>query len=168
MQLFWQTINRYKRELRKAELLKEVRQGQGKPNRLYILKPEHVENTLNSHYDYTRVAEMTTLDYSKRLRNDTEYSDTEINDTKYIHLPQEDEYVSFYLEAFNYHLGKEHMRVKESDYSYILDEISSIRGEGIEYTEWQEAVEEHFETLPKRNNGNILAFLKAKKRYFDV
>ena len=89
-------------------------------------------------------------------------------DNKYIHLPQEDEYVSFYLETFTYHLGKEHMRVKESDYSYILDEIGSIREEGITYEDWQEAVEEHFETLPKRNNGNILAFLKAKKRYFDV
>ena len=76
------TINRYKKELITAQLLIDVRQGQGKPNRMYILRPESIDNTMNSHNDYTRVAESATLDYLKRLTNDTNINDTELNDTE--------------------------------------------------------------------------------------
>lgn len=76
------TINRYKKELITAQLLIDVRQGQGKPNRMYILRPESVDNAMNSHNSYTRVAESATLDYLKRLTNDTNINDTELNDTE--------------------------------------------------------------------------------------
>jgi hypothetical protein len=32
----------------------------------------------------------------------------------------------------------------------------------------EEKVVEHFDNLPKKNNGNILAFLQASFRYFEV
>lgn len=76
------TINRYKKELIDVKLLVDVRQGQGRPNRMYILKPESIENTLISHNDYTRVAEITTPVYSKSLQSDTLYNNTESNDTE--------------------------------------------------------------------------------------
>lgn len=76
------TINRYKKDLVKAELLVDIRQGQGNPNKMYILKPESIDNAMISHNDYTRVAETTTLEYSKSLQNETLYSDTKENDTE--------------------------------------------------------------------------------------
>lgn len=87
---------------------------------------------------------------------------------EYIHLPSEDAFVSFYLKAFRRCLGKEHMRVKVADHYYILGILNELRSWDIDYKTWCEAVEEHFTNLPKSNNGNILAFLKASKRYFDV
>jgi len=80
------TINRYKKELIKARLMLQVRQGQGKPNRMYILKPESVDTTLNSHNDKSRIVDMTYLEVSKSLGNDTESKETKHNDTKYLHL----------------------------------------------------------------------------------
>lgn len=76
------TINRYKKELIKAELLIDIRQGQGNPNKMYILKPESIDNTMNSHINYSSVAENVILDYSKTLQSETLYSDTELNDTE--------------------------------------------------------------------------------------
>lgn len=162
------TINRYKKELITAQLLIDVRQGQGKPNRMYILRPESIDNTMNSHNDYTRVAESATLDYLKRLTNDTEYNETEFNDTDIIHLPEEDDFVSIYKEIFKAYKGTEHMRVKRRDYYYILDCIEEIKNYDVTKEEWGKAVTKHFETLPESNNGNILAFLRASKRYFDI
>ena len=88
--------------------------------------------------------------------------------TEYIHLPAEDDFIFFYKETFKAYKGIEHMRVKRKDYEYILYCIGEIKSYDVTKDEWIEAVGEHFETLPENNNGNILAFLKATKRYFDV
>ncbi len=88
--------------------------------------------------------------------------------TKYIHLPEEDDYLSFYLKTFKTFKGKNHMKVAEDNYYEILEVLEEIKDYDVTFREWQEAVTEHFKTLPKSNNGNIIAFLKAKKRYFDI
>ena len=87
---------------------------------------------------------------------------------KYIHLSQKDGLlISFYLQTFKTYKGKEHMRVSKDSYCYILDSIDQLKEEyAVSYETWMEAVIEHFSNLPKSNNGNILAFLKAKDRYF--
>ena len=88
--------------------------------------------------------------------------------TKHIHLPEEDDYLSFYLKTFKTFKGKNHMKVAEDNYYKILEVLEEIKDYDVTFREWQEAVTEHFKTLPKSNNGNIIAFLKAKKRYFDI
>lgn len=86
----------------------------------------------------------------------------------YIHLPEEDDFISFYLKVFKQYKGKDHMKVKAIDCYKINEAISELESNDISLEEWEEAVIEHFENLPKNNNGNILAFIKATKRYFDV
>jgi DNA-binding Lrp family transcriptional regulator len=95
-------------------------------------------------------------------------SNNDLTNNEYIHLPSEDEFVSFYLEVFKRFKGKDHVSVKVSDYYRIQETIDELKSNGITIEEWEEAVIEHFENLPKSNNGNILAFLKAARRYFDV
>ena len=81
---------------------------------------------------------------------------------------EEDDFIFFYLKAFKQYKGKDHMKVKAIDCYKINEAISELESSDITQAEWEEAVEEHFENLPKSNNGNILAFIKATKRYFDV
>ena len=84
----------------------------------------------------------------------------------YIILPNDDMYVSFYLQECNRKTKKEHPRVRVKDIEYIEDSIERIK-ETVDFDIWKDAVREHFKRLPRNNNGNILAFLKASFRYFE-
>ena len=97
------TINRYKKELIEYELLIQRRQGQGNPNRLYILKPESIENTLISHFDSSRSVNLASLEVSKSLGSDTEDSETEKSETKTLHFDSELtlNFIEIYKEYFN-------------------------------------------------------------------
>lgn len=86
----------------------------------------------------------------------------------YIHLPEEDDFISLYKEIFKAYKGIKHMKVQTCDFYRIQDAIDELKSNDISLEDWEEAVEEHFANLPKSNNGSILAFLKASKRYFDV
>jgi hypothetical protein len=81
---------------------------------------------------------------------------------------QENLYVIFYNECFERYMKREHPKVTQEQINYIERSISKLRSEDIDFNNWQEAVLEHFQKLPKKNNGNILAFLKASFRYFEV
>lgn len=174
------TINRYKKELIQAELLINIRQGQGNPNRMYILKPESTEITLISHNDYTRVAENATLDCSKTLQSETQYNETEKSETEnHLHHPADDgcdlkniydidnDFIQSYLRIMS-EFGHKHKRVREKNINYILDAIALLNNEMIELEDWEDKVYEHFKKLPKSNDGDILAFLSASKRYFEI
>jgi hypothetical protein len=86
----------------------------------------------------------------------------------YITLASDELFLDFYLKTHKKYLGKNHVRVTHEQKEYIERSIEEIMSMGIEYDMWQEAVLEHFQKLPKKNNGNILAFLKASFRYFEV
>ncbi len=92
----------------------------------------------------------------------------ELDNKELVHLLSEDDFISFYLKAFRQYKDKNHVKVKVSDFYRIQDTIDELKSNDISLEEWEEAVEEHFANLPKSNNGNILAFIKASKRYFDV
>ena len=77
MEVSTSTVNRYKKELIDYELLYQRRMGQGRPNMLYILRPESVAITLNSDNDTSRKAKNATLKVSKSLPIETEVSETE-------------------------------------------------------------------------------------------
>jgi len=94
---------------------------------------------------------------------------TKINSkTNNIHLSSKDGYIKYYLKTFKRYLGKEHMRIKADDIEYIEDIIESLKVEDIDYDIWVEEVTNHFDNLPKSNNGNIIAFLSISKRIFGV
>jgi predicted transcriptional regulator len=84
-------------------------------------------------------------------------------------LTGENDFLDFYLKTHEQFLGKKHVRVTDEQENYINYCISKIVNTyDIELETWQEEVVNHFENLPKSNNGNILAFLKASHRYFEI
>lgn len=101
------------------------------------------------------------------LTNDIKTNDKRLN--KYITFTSNDNsFVETYLKYFRLKKNKQHMRVTEEQHQMIHDQIEEIRSYGITYEEWETEVKDHFEKLPKSNNGNIIAFLHAAPRRFDV
>jgi hypothetical protein len=84
-------------------------------------------------------------------------------------LSGENDFLDFYLKVHGHFLGKKHVKVTPEQEKYINHCIAEIKDTyDIELETWQEEVVNHFENLPKSNNGNILAFLKASHRYFEI
>jgi len=77
-------------------------------------------------------------------------------------------FLSFYLAAYEHYQGKKHMRVSAESLEYIRESIDTIKFCDVSIDDWKTAVNNHFQTLPESNNGNILAFLKASFRYFEI
>ena len=161
------TARKALKQLIKHGLIEEERQGLNKPNLIYLTAIS-IENTRTEKTFRSREKEPFSQEEKNFSPNDTKYNDTEFNDTDIIHLPEEDDFIFIYKNTFRKYLHKEHMRVKKKDYNCILNCIEEIKYYDVTLAEWRDAVIEHFETLPKTNNGNILAFLKATKRYFDI
>ncbi len=79
----------------------------------------------------------------------------------------DDEYLLYYLKLmFTY--GLKHKRMRKSNYSYVQRCLNALRGNNISLEEWKEVVEDHIANLPRKNDGDILAFFEASKRYFEV
>lgn len=88
---------------------------------------------------------------------------------KYIAFTSDDNpYIKTYLNYFRIKKNKQHMRVTEEQYQMIHDQIKEIQTLGVAHEEWEAEVRNHFEKLPKSNNGNIIAFLHAAPRRFDL
>jgi hypothetical protein len=136
MNISTSTINRYKKELHKYQLLVEVRQGLNKPNRLYILKPESVENALISQNDYSRTVIMISQDMSKSLSNDTELKETEIKDTNLLRRSHFDVRVLNLLNSFS--INKFGKGIRKHKGNYDLEVLEDMVDE-----ELLEVFEEH-------------------------
>lgn len=87
---------------------------------------------------------------------------------KYLTLKDEDEYIKTYLKYFRQKKNKQHMRVTTEQREWIINQIEHLRSYEVTAADWEEQVREHFENLPKKNNGNIIAFLHASQRRFDI
>ena len=77
-------------------------------------------------------------------------------------------FINIYLQHFKRAMGKEHVRVSDKQLNHIMCQIHNLESFEIHEEEWEEKVIEHFDNLPISNNGNILAFIKASHRYFEV
>ena len=73
------TIVRNMKELADTHLIDSVRQGLGKPNKIYINRPERFQESAKMRSP--EYAKMTTLKNAKDNPNDTDISETENNDT---------------------------------------------------------------------------------------
>ncbi|MEC0241692.1 hypothetical protein P4H66_17910 [Paenibacillus dokdonensis] len=60
------------------------------------------------------------------------------------------------------------MRITEEQYQSISEQIEQLQSLGVTSEEWEAEIMEHFKKLPKSNNGNIIVFLHASPRRFDV
>lgn len=73
-------------------------------------------------------------------------------------------YNSYFKQVFK----KEHMGVTQEQLDLILSWINELEDMGIDDDGFEEKTSEHFNKLPSSNNGNIIAFRQASRRYFDV
>ena len=83
----------------------------------------------------------------------------------YINLPiDEHRFLKIYNYFYREKYGVDHMKVSIEQLDKIDDFLCEYND--IDEEEFINAVAEHFENLPKTNNGNILAFIEAARRYF--
>lgn len=101
--------------------------------------------------------------------NTTNKNLTNKTPNQYLRLLNEskDEYVLFYLKALEQY-GKKQKRVSLDNFDKIEKSIEVLVGEDVSLEIWKNAVHEHLKGLPKSNDGDILAFLKASMWYFEV
>ncbi|GIP25456.1 hypothetical protein J23TS9_05860 [Paenibacillus sp. J23TS9] len=93
----------------------------------------------------------------------------EVKERIYIDFNQiDDPFIKTYFEQFKRLKNKQHMRITEEQYQNIVEQIDLLHSFGVTVEEWEAEVMEHFKELPKSNNGNIIAFLHAAPRRFDV
>lgn len=104
------------------------------------------------------------------LYNNTDLTNTDLNNTDekkiYIHQ-QADDYIKTYSFLFQKKFNKQHMLITDRQLNYIEWAISEIK-QLHDLSEFTKAVKQHFDNLPKSNNGSIIAFLETSKRHFDV
>lgn len=77
----------------------------------------------------------------------------------------DDPFVREYLKVMTGH-GLKHKRMSRDNYCRVLSGVHTLQ-EYYTVSDFSEAVQEHFDNLPKSNDGDILPFLKASQRYFN-
>lgn len=155
------TVLKAVNKLKEYELLEETRQGINKPNILYLTHVT-VENTGQ--------VKIPCQDKEIFRGSKTDYIKTE---KKVLHYLKElnNEYVNSYIEIMQnyYHKCK---RVSVENLHYIEDSINYILENGdVDIELWSDNVDIYFRQLQNSNSdndGDILAFLKASKRIFDI
>jgi hypothetical protein len=104
--------------------------------------------------------------------NNTNLNNPNLNNTGkdiYITFPS-DAHPFFFIFSkwFKKYFKTAHMRLTQrqlSDLEYWINDLEVV---GVEEPYFEDGVIEHFESLPQSNNGNMLAFMKASKRYFEL
>jgi predicted transcriptional regulator len=87
----------------------------------------------------------------------------------YINLPIDDHiFFKIYGEYFYSKFGKKHMRLTPEQLDDVNNKLNELIGCDVDREIFEEEVKNHFDNLPKSNNGSIIAFLTASRRYFEV
>ena len=102
------------------------------------------------------------------LYNKTDLNNTYSNNTGILHHLEElnNEYVNAYTKIMDYN-GYKHKKVSDINYSHISNCIDKLSAD-IDIDEFTDGVCEYFNTISKGNDGDILAFLKASMRIFEI
>lgn len=122
-------------------------------------------------YDYLDIPSYDELDIGSYVGLDTHIKKDikeRYKEKRYLPLSGQDHiFIKIYLYHFKRVMKRDHMEVREDKYESIMDDVKDW-SDAMEVTpdEWEEAVIEHFDNLTEGNNGNIIAFLRAARRYF--
>lgn len=101
-------------------------------------------------------------------------NNTKGNNTKqiiqtYIGLPADGHsFFGIYENCFRAKFGKPHKRIKATDLDDLIEWVFALESYGVDERLWFDTVEEHFASLPPKNDGGILAFMAASYRYFET
>lgn len=164
------TVYKCFKNLEELGLIKQERQGLKMPNKIYIGKIQY-EFNMTCKQCSSRPANFTGQDVNILQANNTEVNKTKVNKTDviYIAFPADvHPFFFIYNKWFKKYFNKDHVRLREQQYDDLLSWVSDLVEYGVDEEYFEDAVMEHFESLPPSNNGNILAFMKASMRYFEV
>lgn len=115
-------------------------------------------------YDSLDIVDYDSLD--THIKKDIKEKD--IKETIYIILPNDVAFINIYLKYFKKKKRRTHPRVTEDQLGYINNQIEHMQSFDLSEEDWEEGIKEHFDDLPAKNNGNIIAFLKASHRYYEI
>lgn len=88
---------------------------------------------------------------------------------RYIDFPIDDHvFLNIYNSEFRRALKKDHPKITEQQLQHIMHHMESLQEWEITIEEFREQVRDHFETLAKKNNGSILAFIPSFMRRFEI
>ena len=151
------------KELKKYGLVEEERQGLNMPNKIFL-------NTITARmekYFHSGQKQFFAQDGNSFSRSDTEFNKTEKNKTNiYVPLPSDGHFLMLYKNAYEHNMGKEHPRIRQKSLGDVLA-VGEYLDDELDADEQVELIKYHFNSLPKSNNGNILAFMKAVPRYLE-
>ena len=88
------------------------------------------------------------------------------NNDIYVPLPSDGHFLMLYKNAYEHNMGKEHPRIRQKSLGDVLA-VGEHLDDELDADEQVELIKYHFNSLPKSNNGNILAFMKALPRYLE-
>lgn len=162
------TVYKSFKQLDAFKLTKQQRQGLNKPNKIFIGKV-NPEFTWNCKICSTGPVKCKEQDIDILQASETVFSETYNNETDtYITLPSDAHiFLNIYKTIHKAILGREHVRVTEEQLEDILDKLNELEGDyGIDLEMFRDEALDHLENLPESNNGNIIAFLTAHRRYF--
>ena len=119
---------------------------------------------------YTGFSDIGFSDFGKPVVTNNNLTNNDLTNNIYVTLQDDgcNSFLAAYLSEFKNHFSKNHMQVTQEQKNYICYTLQVIESYDIDIDEFTEQVKCHFEKLPASNNGNILAFLKACFRYFNV
>ena len=75
--------------------------------------------------------------------------------------------ISYYLSVFSDYMSDRHPTLTIDNYNELIDFVEEVQ-DNYTYDEYCEQIDAHFANLPDTNNGSIVAFVKAKTRYFGI
>lgn len=143
------SVQRAFNTLKELDLIKEVRQGLTKPNKIYICRTKSQYRQGHDKLAYQEVSNSHT--------SDTNISDTE-KIKRYTITSNGDSVLFLYDAHYNYKYQKEHPTVTKKQLDYMEFVISEYTDEcGLYSTEWDKIIYEHFKTISDKNNGSALA-----------
>ncbi|WP_298199578.1 replication initiator protein A [Desulfosporosinus sp.] len=164
------TVYRSFKQLETLKLIKQVRQGLNRPNMIFIGKLKH-DFCWTCQICSSGPTKFKCQDISDLKTNDTYLNEPNVSETEssYISLPtNEHVFFNIYGKYFYGKFGKEHMRLTVEQLDDVKSKLNIIIKNKINRNGFEEGVKNHFDTLPESNNGNIIAFLTAYRRYFEI
>ncbi|WP_342439971.1 hypothetical protein NSS79_15185 [Paenibacillus sp. FSL L8-0436] len=104
------------------------------------------------------------------LTNDKELTNEKEKDIKrYIGFPTDDHvFLNIYNSEFRRALNRDHPKITEQQLLHIIHHMQLLLEWEITAEEFRQQVRDHFETLAKKNNGSILAFIPSFMRRFEI
>lgn len=130
----------------------------------YVVYEEPFNHIGLSNVGFPNVGESNT---SNTVLNKTDLNKTDFK--IYIDLPIDDHiFLNIYNRRFKTKFNKDHMGVTEEQLEFIMSNIGELVSYDVDEDTFIYKSGVYFENLPKSNNGNILSFIRAFPRIFEI